>query len=132
MNAVARHCSQTTSRIVQHLGLAAFLTANSLGAAISHAAEPPQDAQAAITAPTPFEVVPEKGIVTLGVRRSLVLRAKSDIHRTAVVDRGICEIVQTTPREITLVGRAAGQTQVTFWFSDATMTPLTYVVEVKP
>jgi Flp pilus assembly secretin CpaC len=49
-----------------------------------------------------------------------------------IVEPAVCDIVQTTPREISLVGRSAGRTQVTFWFDEPGMTPLTYVVEVKP
>jgi len=83
-------------------------------------------------AAAPFEAMPDSGIVKLGLRRSLVLRAKGDVHRVVIVDPAVCDIVQTTPREISLVGRSAGRTQVTFWFDEPGMTPLTYVVEVKP
>jgi Flp pilus assembly secretin CpaC len=132
MNRVNRQQSAPTNRIIQLLGLAAVFGAGFTEAAISLASEATAGSNVVLTTPGPFESLPEKGIVTLGIRRSLLLRAKVDIHRTAVVDPAICEIVQTTPRELSLVGRAAGQTNVTFWFSEPGMAPLTYTVEVKP
>ena len=57
------------------------------------------------------------------------MRTKVDIYRTAIVDEAVCDIVQFTPREISLIGRAQGQTHVTFWFDDPATPPLTYLVE---
>jgi len=82
-------------------------------------------------AAAPLEPVPEKGVLTLGAGRSLILRSQFDIHRTAVIDSAVCQIMQTTPREIALVGRAAGQTQVTFWFREPEMAPVTYLIQVQ-
>jgi len=70
-------------------------------------------------------------VLKLTIGRPLVLRTKVDVYRTAIVDSGICDIVQFTPRELSLIGRAAGQTQITFWFDGPDRAPLTYVVEVK-
>jgi pilus assembly protein CpaC len=95
------------------------------------AAKPSVNHSAREIAAAPVEPVPEKGVLTLGAGRSLLLRSKVDIHRTAVIDPAVCQIMQTTPREVSLVGRAAGQTQVTFWFSDPAMNPVTYLVEVQ-
>jgi pilus assembly protein CpaC len=81
---------------------------------------------------SPFEAVTESGTVTVRVRRSLLMRTKVDIYRTAVVDETICDIVQFTPREISLIGRAQGTTHVTFWFDDPGTPPLTYLVKVEP
>jgi pilus assembly protein CpaC len=81
---------------------------------------------------SPFEAIQESGKVKLRVRRSILLRTKVDIYRTAIVDEAVCDIVQFTPREVSIIGRAVGQTHVTFWFDDPAMAPLTYVVEVKP
>jgi pilus assembly protein CpaC len=85
-----------------------------------------------LPAGSPFEAVTESGTVTLRVRRSLLMRTKVDIYRTAVVDESICDIVQFTPREISLIGRAQGSTHVTFWFDDPAQPPLTYLVKVEP
>jgi pilus assembly protein CpaC len=85
-----------------------------------------------LPAGSPFEAVTESGTLTLRVRRSLLMRTKIDIYRTAVVDEGICDIVQFTPREISLIGRAQGTTHVTFWFDDPAQPPLTYLVKVEP
>ena len=60
------------------------------------------------------------------------MRTKVDIYRTAVVDEAVCDIVQFTPREISLIGRAAGTTHITFWFDDPGTPPLTYLVKVEP
>jgi pilus assembly protein CpaC len=62
----------------------------------------------------------------------MLLRTKVDVYRTATVDEAIVELVQFTPREISLIGRSQGQTHVTFWFDDAAQPPVTYLVEVSP
>lgn len=81
---------------------------------------------------SPFETIQESGRVKLRVRRSMLLRTKTDIYRTAIVDESVCDLVQFTPREVSIIGRSMGQTHVTFWFDDANMAPLTYLVEVSP
>jgi pilus assembly protein CpaC len=81
---------------------------------------------------SPFEVIDETGAVQVMVRRSKLLRTKVDIYRTAVVDDSICEIVQFTPREVSLIGKSQGSTHVTFWFDDPAMAPVTYVIQVVP
>jgi pilus assembly protein CpaC len=81
---------------------------------------------------SPFEVIDESGAVQVMVRRSKLLRTKVDIYRTAVVDDSICEIVQFTPREVSLIGKSQGSTHVTFWFDNPNMQPVTYVVQVVP
>jgi pilus assembly protein CpaC len=81
---------------------------------------------------SPFEAIQQSGTIKLRVRRSILLRTKVDVYRTAIVDEAVCDIVQFTPREVSIIGRALGQTHVTFWFDDPAMAPLTYLVEVKP
>src|SRR5205807_1741826 len=76
--------------------------------------------------------IPQSGVIKLQVRRSVLLRTKVDVYRTAIVDEAVCDIVQFTPREVSIIGRSMGQTHVTFWFDDPAMAPLTYLVEVKP
>jgi pilus assembly protein CpaC len=85
-----------------------------------------------LPAGSPFEAIPESGAIALRVRRSLLMRTKTDIYRTAVVDEGVCDIVQFTPREISLIGRSQGSTHITFWFDDPAQPPLTYLVKVEP
>ena len=104
----------------------------SLFTAQDAAAQPAAPAAGPLPAGSPFEAIGESGTVTVRVRRSLLMRTKVDIYRTAVVDEGICDIVQFTPREISLIGRAQGTTHVTFWFDDAGTPPLTYLVKVEP
>jgi pilus assembly protein CpaC len=70
--------------------------------------------------------------VQVMVRRSKLLRTKVSIYRTAVVDDSICEIVQFTPNEVSLIGKSQGSTHVTFWFDDPAMQPVTYVIQVVP
>ena len=79
---------------------------------------------------SPFEAIGESGTIKLRVRRSMLMRTKVDVYRTATVDEGIVELVQFTPREISLIGRSQGQTHVTFWFNDPDQPPVTYLVEV--
>jgi pilus assembly protein CpaC len=81
---------------------------------------------------SPFQVIDESGAVQVMVRRSKLLRTKVDIYRTAVVDDSICDIVQFTPREVSIIGKAQGSTHVTFWFDDPAMQPITYLIQVVP
>lgn len=81
----------------------------------------------------PFEVIGEQDEkIVLMVRRSKLLRTKVNIYRTAVVDSGVVEIVQFTPREISLIGKSTGTTHVTFWFEQQDSKPITYLVRVEP
>ncbi|ADB16082.1 type II and III secretion system protein [Pirellula staleyi DSM 6068] len=81
---------------------------------------------------SPFEVIDESGVLTVRVRRSRLLRTKVDIYRTAVVDESICDVVQFTPREVSIIGKSQGATHVTFWFDDPNSQPLTWLVKVEP
>ena len=92
----------------------------------------PAAAPAELPEGSPFEQIRESGSLAVQVRRSLLLRTQKDIFRTAVVDDSICEIVQFTPRELSIIGRSQGSTHVTFWFDDPNMLPVTYEVEVLP
>jgi pilus assembly protein CpaC len=60
------------------------------------------------------------------------MRTKLDIYRTAVVDETVCDVVQFTPREVSLIGKSQGATHVTFWFAGDDQPPLTYLVKVEP
>ena len=79
-----------------------------------------------------FETIGVTGKLEVQVRRSILLRTKSDIYRTAVVDPQICDVVQFTPREVSIIGKGQGATNVTFWFNDGRHRPVNYVVNVKP
>ncbi|MCO6458429.1 MAG: pilus assembly protein N-terminal domain-containing protein, partial [Pirellulaceae bacterium] len=80
----------------------------------------------------PFEIIEESGEFTLQVRRSKLLQTKQNVYRTAVVDPQICDVLQFTPREVSIIGRAQGATHVTFWFEGEDQKPLTYLVRVVP
>ncbi|MCA9102937.1 MAG: pilus assembly protein N-terminal domain-containing protein [Planctomycetales bacterium] len=80
----------------------------------------------------PFEVIDDSGELKVMLHRSKLLRTKVDIYRTAVVDPRVCNVVQFTPREISVIGVAQGATHVTFWFEDGQHEPLTYLVRVEP
>jgi pilus assembly protein CpaC len=80
-----------------------------------------------------FEVIEEENeALEVRVRRSLLLRTPFDIYRTAVVDSSVCDVVQFTPREVSIIGKSSGSTNVTFWFEDGNHRPVTYVVRVIP
>ena len=81
---------------------------------------------------SPFEVIDQSGELTVTVRRSKLLRTEVDIYRTAVVDPQICDVIQFTPREISIIGKGQGATHVTFWFRDGEHRPITYLVKVMP
>jgi pilus assembly protein CpaC len=85
-----------------------------------------------LPAGSPFEAIRESGEIRIRVRRSMLLRTKVDVYRTAIVDEAVCDIVQFTPREVSIIGRSLGQTHVTFWFDDPAMPPVTYLVKVEP
>lgn len=91
-----------------------------------------EEERALLPPDSPFEAIPQSGTLKLRVRRSLLLRTKVDVYRTAIVDEAVCDIVQFTPREVSIIGRSVGQTHVTFWFDDPGMAPRTYLVEVQP
>jgi len=78
----------------------------------------------------PAQIAGEQHTVRLQVGRSLVLRTRHDVHRTAIAAEGIVELSQLTPREIMLLGRGIGTTTVTFWFRDASQPPVIYAVQV--
>lgn len=79
-----------------------------------------------------FEVIPQTGQLEVNVGRSLLLRTKHDMYRTAVVDPRVCEVIQFTPREVSIIGKGVGATHVTFWFRDGDGVPVTYLVKVAP
>ena len=92
-----------------------------------------QDPVGPVDLANPFEVIGEQDEkIVLMVRRSKLLRTKVNIYRTAVVDSGVVEIVQFTPREISLIGKSTGTTHVTFWFEQEGAKPITYLVRVEP
>ncbi|MBN2477244.1 MAG: pilus assembly protein N-terminal domain-containing protein [Pirellulales bacterium] len=80
----------------------------------------------------PFEVIDHQDELTVVMRRSKLLRTQMDIYRTAVVDPSICDVVQFTPREVSIIGKGQGATHVTFWFNDAVQQPITYLIRVTP
>ena len=80
-----------------------------------------------------FEVIDDQGKeFTITVRRSKLLRSPVDIYRTAVVDPKVCEIIQFTPSEVSIIGKSQGSTNITFWFEESDKKPTTYLVRVIP
>ena len=81
----------------------------------------------------PFEVIEPLSIpIRVKVRRGLLMRTDFDLYRSAVVDPAICDLVQFTPREVSIIGKSVGTTNVTFWFRGGPQRPMTYVVKVEP
>jgi len=80
----------------------------------------------------PFEVIDHVGELTVVLRRSKLLRTSVDVYRTAVVDPSVCDVIQFTPREVSIIGKGQGATHVTFWFQDGQHRPVTYLVRVAP
>lgn len=94
--------------------------------------EPISDSLQHLNSPVPIEVIDHSDEIIVTLRRSKLLRISADIVRTAVVDPAVCDIVQFTPREITIIGKMQGATHVTFWFDDGEQRPVTYLVRVLP
>ncbi len=68
--------------------------------------------------------------LTLVTGRSKLLRAPTEVRRIAVVDAGIAEVVQVSPRELMVLGKAVGKTDVTIWISGTTRQPVIMLVRV--
>ncbi|MGA2033415.1 MAG: pilus assembly protein N-terminal domain-containing protein [Thermoguttaceae bacterium] len=81
--------------------------------------------------PNPFEILNQTEDLSIVMRRSKLLRSSLDITRSAVVDPNICDVVQFSLREVSIIGKTEGATDVTFWFSDPAVPPHTYLVHVK-
>jgi pilus assembly protein CpaC len=79
-----------------------------------------------------FDITDHTAELSVALRRSKLLRTRFDIYRTAVVDPSVCDVVQFTPREVQIIGKGQGATNVTFWFNDGEHRPLTYLVKVTP
>jgi len=80
----------------------------------------------------PFQVLDHAEELDVVLRRSKLLRTTSDVYRTAVVDASVCDVVQFTPREVSILGKGQGATHVTFWFEDGQTAPTTLLVRVRP
>ena len=98
---------------------------------------PPRDERPAVArrdlpANAPFEIIDEAGRLTVETGRSRLLKCKAGVFRTAIVDPTVVDIVQFTPREVSIIGKRIGATQVTFWFENDESDPQTYLIEVQP
>lgn len=82
-----------------------------------------------------FEVIPETGEMSVAFQESKMLRLREPVGKVAVVDPTICEVVQFSPREICLLGKSPGTTNITFWVGQASGQsagqPATYRVTVE-
>lgn len=76
------------------------------------------------------EVTDHEDELEVVLRRSKLVRTKHDVYRIAIADEGILEVVQFSPREIEIIGRATGTTTLTFWFGDERRQVLSYLVTV--
>lgn len=67
------------------------------------------------------------------VRRSRNLKTKRDVFRSVVVDPSVIDIIQFNPRELSIIGKQAGMTNLTLWFDDANGgKSMTVLVTVMP
>ena len=82
----------------------------------------------------PFEIIDqmEENKISLIVRRRRILRTQFDIRRTSIIDPSVCDVLQFTPREFSLVGKKLGTTQITFWFEDGSHRPITFLIRTLP
>lgn len=80
----------------------------------------------------PFEILDQAEELSIIVHRSKLLRSQTEITRTAIVDPSICDVAQYTMRDVAIIGKAIGATNVTFWFSDPNVAPRTYLVRIIP
>ncbi len=89
---------------------------------------PPKDATRALP-PQIVQVRDATAKLTVVQRQGKLVIAKDDIVRTAIADPSIVDIVQVTPKEISVIGKTLGSTTVTLWF-DSDDPALVYLVEV--
>ncbi len=80
----------------------------------------------------PFEVTDQLEVLSIVQRCGKVLRTTRKVARTEVADPSVCAVVQFTPGELSIVGKQAGQTQVTFWFEGLGGRPISYLIDVVP
>ena len=78
-----------------------------------------------------FETLKEAGTLKLTLSRPMLLRMKAGVYRVVVADQNICDVVRITGRDLSITGRAAGQTHVTFFFEGSDISEVTYLVEVQ-
>ncbi len=57
--------------------------------------------------------------VELIVRQTATVRIGIEIERTQVVDPAVCEVIQFSPLEFSLIGKGEGATHVRIWFKGA-------------
>lgn len=92
---------------------------------------PPKQANPPATSNS-FELVQAEAVEEIAVphRRTLLLRMKSDVQKTTVVDPTICDVVRLSPRELSVVGKAEGATHISVSVDDGSRAPQTYLVRV--
>lgn len=78
-----------------------------------------------------YEVVPECGEMSVAFQESKMLRLREPVSKVAVVDPSVCEVVQFSPREICLLGKSPGATNISFWVGQSGGRPATYRVTVE-
>jgi Flp pilus assembly secretin CpaC len=59
-----------------------------------------------------------------------LLRAAANIRRAAVVDSRVSDVIQVGPRDVVLLGKGVGKTDVTIWIGDQTPQPVVVLVRV--
>lgn len=62
-------------------------------------------------------------------RRSQMMITKANIVRMAIADQAVLDVVQYSPREISLIGLVRGSTTLTLWFEGHDQ-PLIYLIKV--
>jgi len=62
-------------------------------------------------------------------RRSQLMITKANVTRMAISDQGILDVVQYSPRELSLIGLGRGSTTLTLWF-EGHDNPLIYLIKV--
>jgi len=111
------------------IGVLLAQVAVSLGSAAAVAATDPGPVHAPkAAAEQGADEAPLELVVTTG--QSKLLRTKADIYRTQVGAPGVCDVLQFTPRSLSVVGKKAGTTNVTVWLKDGGHKPVRLLVRV--
>ena len=71
----------------------------------------------------PFDILDKVENLEVVMHAASCCAPKVDILRSAVVDPSVCDLVQFSPHEVSIIGKSQGATNVTFWFRDPKLLP---------
>jgi Flp pilus assembly secretin CpaC len=80
--------------------------------------------------PVSLEKIAQEGALIIEVGQQRRLLAPEDVLRATAVDPTICDVARSAAREVTIRGKAPGDTDVTLWFQDQRRRPASFGLRV--